>query len=57
MIAVGTAEIRPVPRNWPIHTADGSRSVHYEADVLITDDGPRDLTEGMQDLPNIVGER
>ena len=55
MLAVGTGEIRSERRDWPIFTRDGSLSVHYEADVLITDDGPRDLTEGMQDLPDIVG--
>ncbi|UCD75193.1 MAG: M24 family metallopeptidase [Phycisphaerales bacterium] len=55
MIAVGGPEIDSVPKRWPIYTPDGSLSVHYEADVLITEDGPRDLTEGMQDLPDIVG--
>ena len=40
---------------WPIYSADHSMSVHYEADVLIGDNGPIDLTEGLQDLPNIVG--
>jgi methionyl aminopeptidase len=55
MIAVGTAEILSTSREWPIFTTDGSRAVHYEADVLITDDGPRNLTAGMNDLPDIVG--
>ena len=55
MIAVGTREKRENHGQWPIYTADGSISVHYEADVLITDSGPRDLTEGMQDLPDVVG--
>ena len=55
MISLGTAEIRSDKKAWPIYTADKSLSVHYEADVLITDEGPRDLTEGMQDLPDIVG--
>lgn len=55
MIAAGTGEIRDHDRRWPIHTADGSLAVHYEADVLITEDGPMDLTEGMQELPDIVG--
>lgn len=40
---------------WPIISADRSMSVHYEADVLITENGPRDLTEGMSELPDIVG--
>jgi methionyl aminopeptidase len=55
MIAIGTSEVRSEPRAWPIFTADGSLSVHYEADVLITEDGPRDLTEGMDQLPDLVG--
>jgi methionyl aminopeptidase len=55
MIAAGTEYIKTVGRKWAIRTADNSLAVHYEADVLITEDGPRDLTEGMQDLPDIVG--
>jgi methionyl aminopeptidase len=55
MIAVGTGEIISEGKQWPIYTADGSLSVHYEADVLITDDGPLDLTEGMDQLPDVVG--
>jgi len=55
MIAVGTHYIKADQKAWPIYTADGSLSVHYEADVLITEDGPRDLTEGMQELPDVVG--
>ena len=55
MVAIGTGDIRSGEREWPIHTADGSLAVHYEADVLITVDGPRDLTEGLDQLPDIVG--
>lgn len=55
MIAVSTPEITSRRGEWPIFTADGSLSVHYEADVLITDEGPRNLTEAMFDLPSIVG--
>lgn len=55
MIAMGTHSINADAKAWPIYTADNSLSVHYEADVLITEEGPRDLTEGMQDLPDIVG--
>ena len=55
MIAVSTTEIRSEGREWPIYTADGSRSVHHEADVLITDDGPRNLTAGLFELPDVVG--
>ncbi|MHC4768265.1 MAG: M24 family metallopeptidase, partial [Planctomycetota bacterium] len=55
MIAVGTGEIVSEGKQWPIYTADGSLSVHYEADVLVTEDGPMDLTEGMDQLPDVVG--
>jgi methionyl aminopeptidase len=55
MIAVGGSSITSASRSWPIFTEDGSLSVHYEADVLITEEGPRDLTEGMDDLPDLVG--
>lgn len=55
MIGAGTGDIKDHPRAWPIHTADASLAVHYEADVLISDNGPLDLTEGMSELPDIVG--
>lgn len=55
MISAGTRELRADSNKWPIFTADGSLAVHYEADVLITTDGPRVLTEGMENLPDIVG--
>lgn len=55
MLAMGTSQTRQTPREWPVYTADGSLSVHYEHDVLITESGPRILTEGMERLPDIVG--
>jgi methionyl aminopeptidase len=55
MIAIGTGQTRQVRGQWPIHTADGSMAVHYEHDVLITEEGPRVLTEGLEDLPDVVG--
>lgn len=55
MLAVGTSAIVSEQRQWPIFTADQSLSVHYEADVLVTPDGPRNLTEAMNDLPDVVG--
>jgi methionyl aminopeptidase len=55
MLALGTRRIASSPRAWPIFTADGSLSVHYEHDVLITETGPRVLTEGMDALPDVVG--
>ncbi len=54
MIAVGTTETVTHGREWPILTADGTLSVHYEADVLITEGGPRNLTAGMFALPDVV---
>ena len=56
MIAVGTGEIVSHKRDWPIFTADGSLAVHYEANVMIADEGPpRVLSEGMERLPDVVG--
>ena len=55
MIAMRTTEIHTNGREWPIYTADGSRSVHHEADILITEEGPRNLTAGLFDLPDVVG--
>lgn len=55
MVALGTEYLKTDGKKWAIRTADGSLAVHYEADVLVTEDGPRDLTEGMQDLPDVVG--
>ncbi len=55
MISAGTGDTSDDPSSWPILTADRSLSVHYEADVLITSSGPRDLTQGMQDLPDVLG--
>lgn len=55
MIAVGTTEIISHGTTWPIYTGDGSLSVHYEADVLITPDGPINLTADLFALPDVVG--
>lgn len=55
MIAIGTQYTRSERRSWPIYTQDGSLAVHHEADVLITDEGPRNLTQGLFDLPDVVG--
>ena len=54
MIAVGTGQIRHPKGTWPIFTADGSMSVHYEHDVLITDGDPRILTEGLESIKDII---
>jgi methionyl aminopeptidase len=56
MITVGTGrKLERVRGWWPVFSADGSLSVHYEHDVLVTEDGPRVLTEGLVALPEIVG--
>ena len=55
MINAGSHEVVHAPDDWPISTADGSLSVHYEADVLVTGHGPRNLTAGLFDLPDVVG--
>jgi methionyl aminopeptidase len=55
MIAVGTGETVQQRGQWPVYTADGSMSVHYEHDVLVTENGPEVLTEGLDDLPDEIG--
>lgn len=54
MIALGTAETSQERNAWPIFTRDGSLAAHHEHDVLITENGPRVLTEGLDDLPDVV---
>ncbi|MSR17717.1 MAG: M24 family metallopeptidase [Phycisphaerales bacterium] len=55
MIALSSTETIVRGKEWPIYTADNSTSVHYEADVLITPAGPRNLTQALFELPDIVG--
>ena len=57
MLAMTTTEIRSEGREWPIYTADSSLSVHYEADIRVTSNEPTNLTEGLFDLPEIVGDQ
>ncbi|MGH7242899.1 MAG: type I methionyl aminopeptidase [Phycisphaerales bacterium] len=53
MIGVGTGKQRAANgHDWPVYTADGSFASHHEHDVLITDQGPRILTEGLDELPD-----
>lgn len=54
MIAIGTGKVSQGPGSWPIYSADGSMSSHHEHDVLITEDGPRVMTEGLDDLPDVI---
>lgn len=41
-------------KEWPIYTEDDTVAVHYEHDVLITENGPRVLTEGMEELVDVI---
>lgn len=54
----GTREVKhPYNKNWsdwPIFSADGSLSVHFEHDVLVTEDGHQVLSEGMEDIKNVI---
>lgn len=54
MIAIGTPETIQASGQWPVFTADGSQCVHYEHDVLITEEGPEVMTAGLEDLPDVV---
>lgn len=54
MIAVGTGDTVQKPGQWPVFTRDGSLSVHYEHDVLVTADGPRVLTAGLEELEDVI---
>jgi methionyl aminopeptidase len=44
MLTAGSAETRELDDGWTVVTADGSRAVHWEHSVAVTDDGPRILT-------------
>lgn len=54
MIAVGTGQTKQKRSEWPVFSADGSLAVHYEHDVLITERGPRVLTEGLELVRDVV---
>ncbi len=54
MVAVGTGSTKDTPGGWPICSADGSMTVHHEHDVYIAEDGPQILTEGLDDLPDVI---
>ncbi len=55
MLAIGTGRVKEVSAAWPVFTADGSLSAHYEHDVLVTEKGPRVLSHGLDDLPDVIG--
>ena len=55
MLSLTTDSVRSEGRDWPLFSADDSLSVHYESDILITPEGPLNLTAGLFDLPDLVG--
>jgi methionyl aminopeptidase len=55
MLNLGAHDVVSDPGAWPIRTRDGSNSAHYEADLLIGDDGVEVLTADMFKLPDVVG--
>jgi methionyl aminopeptidase len=55
MLSLSSSDISSHRKEWPIYTADRSLSVHYESDILITEDGPLNLTAELFNLPDIVG--
>jgi methionyl aminopeptidase len=54
MLAVGTGMTESDPKGWPIYSADGSMTVHYEADVAVGEDGPIDLTAGLGEIEDVI---
>lgn len=54
MIAIGSPHTASKPKEWPMLSADGSMTVHYEADVLVTDAGPVDLTAELPSVEDII---
>jgi methionyl aminopeptidase len=44
MLTAGSAETRTLADDWTVVTEDGSRAVHWEHTVAITEDGPQILT-------------
>jgi len=54
MLSIGSDSVRSEGRGWPLFSSDHSLSVHYESDVLITEDGPVNLTAGLFELPDVV---
>ncbi len=44
MINMGTHEVKTLPDQWTVVTADGQPSAHFEHTIAITDNGPEILT-------------
>lgn len=54
MIALGTHKIMGKRDSWPIYTADGSKSAHFEHDLFIGTSETIVLTKGLEDLPEVL---
>jgi methionyl aminopeptidase len=50
MFTLGGHETRVKPDGWTVVTADGSLAVHWEHTIAITEDGPRILTLGRDEV-------
>jgi methionyl aminopeptidase len=44
MLTGGTADVVVLDDDWTVVTGDGSRAVHWEHSVAVTEDGPWVLT-------------
>lgn len=56
MLAVSSSQgVVRKRHDWPVYTGDGSIAAHFEHDVLVTSAGPRVLSEGLDELPLVVG--
>ncbi len=50
MFTLGSHETRVKPDGWTVATADGSLAAHWEHTIAITEDGPRILTLGRDEV-------
>ena len=54
MLAIGTGRTKPEKGTWPVFSADDSMTAHHEHDVLVTEDGNVVLSEGMDELCDVI---
>ncbi|MEM9083837.1 MAG: type I methionyl aminopeptidase [Planctomycetota bacterium] len=54
MIAVSSNQVAQHPSGWPLMVIDGSQSVHYEHDVLVTEEGNEILTAGLENIEDVI---
>jgi methionyl aminopeptidase len=57
MFTLGGHETRVKPDGWTVTTADGSLAAHWEHTIAITEDGPRILTLGRDEVAATGGAR